>query len=165
MAPLTDALRILIVRELEGVDREVQLFPDDASLWKTMPGIANSAGNLTLHVCGNLQHFVGHVLGGTDYIRDREHEFGARSGTRDELSREIRTTVAVIDRVLPTLEESALPAPYPESVAGVTLRTDRFLLHLAAHLAFHLGQVGYLRRALTGDGTSSGAMSPKVLGG
>lgn len=161
---LTEDLRLVLVRELEGFEREVRLFPDDASLWKTVPGVTNSAGNLTLHACGNLQHYIGHVLGGTGYVRDRNHEFGARSGSREDLSREIRTTIATLEKVIPAIDARTLSSPYPEPVGGTTLRTDRFLLHLSVHLAFHLGQAGYLRRVLTGDKTSSGAVSPKVLG-
>jgi hypothetical protein len=46
---------------------------------------------------------------------------------------------------------------------GLHPPTARVLLHLAAHLAFHLGQVGYLRRALTGDPTSAGGMGIQDL--
>jgi len=48
-------------------------------------------------------------------------------------------------------------------VGGLQMATGRFLVHLASHLAFHLGQAGYLRRTLTGDATSAGAMSIKDL--
>src|SRR5678815_2545300 len=82
-------LRIVIGRE-GALQREIELFPDDELLWKTPPGIANSAGNLALHVCGNLQYFVGAVLGETGYVRDRPLEFSRRSGTRAELVRELR---------------------------------------------------------------------------
>lgn len=84
-------LRVLLVRELKAFEREVEMFPDDELVWKTVPGVTNSAGNLALHVCGNLQHFVGRVLGDTNYVRDRELEFSRSSGSRAELAREIRT--------------------------------------------------------------------------
>ena len=67
----------LFVRELKGFERELALFPDEALIWKTMAGITNPAGTLTLHVCGNLQHFIGHVLGQTAYVRNRDYEFSA----------------------------------------------------------------------------------------
>ena len=81
---MTDDLSRLLERELETFARELELFPDDESLFKTLPGVGNSAGNLGLHVCGNLQHFVGAVLGGTGYVRNRDAEFAARSGRRDD---------------------------------------------------------------------------------
>jgi hypothetical protein len=156
VSELTEMLRTLIVRELLAFEREIEMFPDDGLVWATVPGVSNSAGNLAVHVCGNLQHFVGHVLGGSTYVRNREDEFGRRSGTRAELVRDIRTTIAVVERVLPTLGPEVLARAFPEQVGGFTMQTDRFLWHLSAHLAFHLGQAGYLRRVITADNRSSG---------
>lgn len=155
----------LLVRELEGFRRELDLFPDDESVWKTVPGVTNSAGNLALHVAGGLQYLVGTVLGGGSYVRDREAEFGRRSGSRTELRAEIDRAIAVVREVLPALGEPALAAPFPEAVLGVTFRTSTFLLHLCAHAGFHLGQAGYLRRVLTGDARSSGPLPLAPLAG
>jgi hypothetical protein len=160
---MLDDVRRLLVRELEAFAREVELFPDDGTLWRTVPGVANSAGNLALHACGNLRHFVGAVLGGTGYVRDRPAEFATRAGRREELARRLRETGEIVSAVLPRVPPGALEAPYPEPHDGVRVRCDRFLLHLCVHLAFHLGQAGYLRRALTGDARSSGAVSLKAL--
>jgi hypothetical protein len=145
-----------LVRELEGFRRELALFPDDASVWKTVPGITNSAGNLALHVAGNLQYFIGHVLGGTGYVRNREQEFSRRSGSRAEIYAELDAAIAVVMQVLPPLPVDALAKEFPETVMDSKFRTGAFLVHLAAHAGFHLGQAGYLRRMLTGDTKSSG---------
>jgi len=158
-----DDVRRLLTRELEAFAREVELFPDDDTLWRTVPGVTIAAGNLALHACGNLEHFVGAVLGGTSYARAREAEFATRSGRREDVARQVRETAAVVSAVLPSVPRSALEGPYPEPHDGVQLRCDRFLLHLCVHLAFHLGQAGYLRRALTGDARTSGAISLKAL--
>jgi uncharacterized damage-inducible protein DinB len=158
-----DDVRRLLVRELEAFAREVELFPDDESLWKTAPGVTNSAGNLALHACGNLRHFVGAVLGGTGYVRDRAAEFATRPGRREDVAREIRETIAVVVTVLPRVPESALEAPFPEAHDGLQLPGGRLLMHLVAHLSFHLGQAGYLGRILTGDPRVSGAVSLKAL--
>ena len=155
MSELTERLTWLYVRELRTFEREIALFPDDDLVWQVVPGTANSAANLALHVCGNLQHYIGHHLGATGYVRDREREFGRRSGSRAELAAELQRTADVVTRVLPGVTDETLHTPYPEAVAGVTIETGLFLLHLSAHLAFHLGQAGYLRRALTGDGRTA----------
>lgn len=160
---MIDDVRRVLVRELEAFAREVELFPDDESLWRTPRGIANSAGNLALHACGNLNHFVGAVLGGTGYVRQRPLEFSTREGRREDIARRLRETAAVVDATLARLPAAALDAPYPEPHDGVQLPGGRFLLHLCTHLALHLGQAGYLRRALTGDGRTSGAISLKAL--
>ena len=159
MTPLAADLLVLFRRDLAALEREVALFPDEATLWRTLPGIANSAGNLALHVAGNLRHFVGAVLGGTGFVRDREGEFGRREGTRAEVLAELAEARATLEAVLPDLSPAVLEGPFPVAVAGVHPPTGRFLVHLAVHLAFHLGQAGYLRRALTGQGRSSGAMA------
>jgi hypothetical protein len=160
---LIDDVRRILVRELEALAREVELFPDDDTLWRTAPGVTNSAGNLALHACGNLKHFVGAVLGSTGYVRERPAEFATRSGRREDVARQVRETAEVVAKALAGVPESALDAPYPEPHDGVQLPCGRFLLHLCVHLAFHLGQAGYLRRALTGDARSSGAVSLKAL--
>jgi len=158
-----NALGVLLVRDLEGFQREVELFPSDELLWETAPGVTNSAGNLALHVAGNLQHYVGAVLGQTGYVRKRELEFGQRSGTRAEAVRELGQAIDVVRRVLPTVSPEVLRNAYPEAVGGVTPPTGRFLMHLAVHLAFHLGQAGYLRRLLTGENRSAGPVSVQAL--
>lgn len=159
MTPLATDLLVLFRRDLRALIREVELFPNDEALWQTLPGVANAGGNLALHVAGNLRHFVGAVLGGSGYLRDREAEFSRRAGSRAEVVTELENTLATLEALLPALTAAALEGPYPAAVMGVQPPTGRFLLHLSLHLAFHLGQIGYLRRALTGDTRSAGAMA------
>lgn len=158
-----DDISLLLVRELQSLQREVGLFPDDESVWRTVPGITNSAGNLALHVSGNLRHFVGVVLGGADYVRDREAELARRSGTRDELIAEVEAAITVVQDVLPRVAADRFDSEFPTPVGGIRIRTGLFLLHLSTHAAYHLGQVGYLRRALTADNHVSGAMPLQPL--
>jgi uncharacterized damage-inducible protein DinB len=140
MSSVPEDVLIFLVRELEAFQREIALFPDDESLWRTLPGITNSAGNLALHVAGNLRHFVGKVLGGTDYVRDRPTEFNRKAGTRSELIEEIGFAIKVVREVLPGVPEDRLSAIFPAPVIGVPMRTRRLLIHLPVHLAYHLGQ-------------------------
>ena len=161
---MSEEVRRLLARELAAFEREVLMFPDDESLFRTLPGVTNSAGNLALHVCGNLKHFVGAVLGETGYARNREAEFAARSGRREDVARELRETREVVSATLARLPKEALERTYPKPVGELTLPCGLFLVHLAVHLGFHLGQAGYLRRAVTGDVRSSGAVALSELG-
>ena len=163
MNELARDLSLLLVRELEGVRREIELFSDDASLWRTLPGVTNSGGNLAMHLAGNLQHYVGALLGGTGYVRNRDAEFSRRSGSKAEILAELDAAVKAVRGVLPDLPADRIDAPYPELVNGAPIRTGLFLCHLATHAAFHLGQLGYLRRALTGDTRTSGPIPVRVL--
>ena len=158
-----DDIRKLFVRDLIAFRREIELFPDDETVWWTVQGIANSAGTLVLHTCGNIQHFVGAVLGQTGYVRDREAEFSRRGVSRAELIRELSRTIDVVNRTLRSLPAHVAETMYPIPVEGINLRTDVFLMHLPTHLAFHLGQAGYVRHAVTGDGRSVDALEYPTL--
>ena len=162
-AALAGHMSDLLVRELEGLRREIALFPDDAGIWQTVPGVTNSAANLALHVAGNLQHFVGRVLGGTSYVRNRELEFGRASGTKDDVIRELQAATTAVRVTLARLDDARLASEFPERHAGMRFQTDRFLLHLCTHAAFHLGQAGIVRRAVTGDARSSGPIPLKAI--
>jgi uncharacterized damage-inducible protein DinB len=156
-------IRLLLIRELTAFSRELELFQDESLIWKVVPGVSNSAGTLALHVCGNLQHFLGAVLGHTGYVRNRDLEFADRGVSRAMLLSELRTTADVVDAVLTRLPEDSLAADYPAVPGGYRVATGLFLLHLCAHLAHHLGQAGYLRRTLTGENRSSDPVAVKAL--
>ncbi|MGE3276129.1 MAG: DinB family protein [Vicinamibacterales bacterium] len=158
-------LETLFTRDLACFVREVELCPDDERLWQVVPGITNSVGNLGLHVAGNLQHFVGAVLGGTGYVRRREDEFGRRAGTRAEVVAALEAASGTIRAVLPRVTAEALAAPFPEQPGGHTINTGVFLQHLASHLALHLGQAGYLRRIVTANPASAGPSALAPLAG
>lgn len=164
MTTLTAILHVQMVRELRTFIKEIEAFPSDASVWHTRRGVTNSAGNLALHVCGNLREFVGRVLGGTSYVRNRELEFAQREDSRASLVAELRATIAVIESTLPNLTDEVMAADYPMPLHGRTISTGTFLVHLGAHLAFHLGQAGYLRRIITGDTASTNPLPLTALG-
>lgn len=161
--PLTDDIAALLQRDLEGFQREISLFPDEDSIWQTRPGVTNSAGNLALHIAGNLQYFIGAVLGGTGYVRDREREFGPRSATRDEVVAELGRALDAVRRVVPTLTEAQLDATFTAHSTAEHLPTRRFLMHLCTHTAFHVGQAGYLRRIVTADPRSTNTVTASRL--
>jgi uncharacterized damage-inducible protein DinB len=160
---LLDDITALLQRDLEGLEQEIALFPDDQSLWATRAGVTNSAGNLALHVAGNLQHFIGRELGGILYLRNREDEFGRRSGSRAAVIEEVGRALAAVASVVPRLTDEQLEQRF-DAHAGVVISTRRFLLHLCTHTAFHVGQVGYLRRIVTTDPRSTNTVSAGRLG-
>jgi uncharacterized damage-inducible protein DinB len=148
-------MRVQIVRELEGFVREVEACPDDESLWALAPGVSNSVGTLALHVSGNLQDFIGRVLGGSSYVRNREYEFSHRGSPRADVVAELRRAAEAVNYALTGMDPARLETDYPMNPGGNTVTTAAFLVHLGAHIAFHLGQAGYLRRIVTGSNTSA----------
>ena len=160
MTPFTNACATLMVRELRALGAELDLFPDDEMPWKTAPGVTNSAANLALHVAGNLQHFVGAVLGSTGYVRNRDLEFSRASGSRAEVKQELESAIRAVEETLPRLTADILAADYPlKMIEGKRIETALYLHHLCSHASFHLGQAGYARRVLTGDKRSAGPLS------
>jgi hypothetical protein len=156
-------MKQLIGRELQSLIEELALYDDERQIWAVLPGITNSSGTIAMHLCGNLQHFVGHVLGHTSYARNRELEFSRRDVPRSELVMEIERTIDAVNQTLGTLTDEDLLIVYPDVLGGLRLPTGLFLQHLCVHLGHHLGQVGYLRRIVTGNGKSAGAISMHAL--
>lgn len=160
---LSDYLVGVIVRDLKALGREVEAYPDDASLWRTPPGIANSGGTLALHLAGNVQHFFGAVLGGSGYVRDRAAEFNRRDVPRSEIAAQIQAAIAAAELGLAKASDAAMARDYPEQIAGHTVVTGEWLVHLVAHFGYHLGQVDYHRRLVTGKGETVRAMATPEL--
>ena len=142
----------LFRRDIARLVQEVRAFPDETSLWETRPGVANSAGNLALHLEGNLRDFIGRQLGGVEYTRQRELEFGAKDVPREALAVRLEEVQELVYGTVAAVTAGQLDAIYPINVLGVELTTRQFLMHLYGHLSFHLGQMDYLRRVITGDG-------------
>lgn len=156
---MKDWVRKVMTRELKALRREVEAYPSDADMWELLPGIANPGGNLVLHLAGNIQYFVGNVLGKNGYVRNRDAEFANRDLPRAELLGEIDRAIAAVDTGLGQISDADLAKPYPETVGGVASTTGAFLAHFAVHLAYHLGQVDYHRRILTGQGKTVSALA------
>lgn len=150
-------------RELATVRDELLAYPDAASIWALPPGLPNSAGTLALHLAGNLRWFIGAQLGGSGYVRDRDAEFSQRNVDRDTLVRNIETASDEVTRALAQLDDARMDEPFPLEVGGVRLPTGRFIGHLAVHLGYHLGQIDYHRRIVTGVNKSVNAVPPSAL--
>jgi uncharacterized damage-inducible protein DinB len=154
----------LLRRELAAVRRSIEAYPDEKSMWAERPGLPNTGGNLALHLAGNLQHFFGAVLGKTGYVRDRDSEFSRRDVPRAEILKQLDAAALAIDAGMKGLTAERLAQSYPEQVGGRTIATQEFVVHLLSHLAYHLGQLDYHRRVVTGESTSVGAVPVKELG-
>jgi hypothetical protein len=129
------------------------------------PQIPNTTGTLVLHLAGNLRHFIGATLGNTGYIRDRDAEFGTRNVSRSGLLVMLHAARDEVDQTLRALDPARLAAPYPLEIGGVTIDTGQMLVHLATHLAYHLGQADIHRRVVTFDPKGIGAMGVQELVG
>jgi hypothetical protein len=161
---LVSGVRSIFERDLSALRREIEAYPDDQRVWQLIPGVPNSAGTLALHLAGNLQHYLGARLGGTGYVRNRDAEFSRRNLPRAVLVSEIEAARTAMRAGLADLSDAKLSTDYPELVAGMRITTGEYLIHLTTHFAFHLGQVDYHRRVLTGSDEGVGAVRPAELG-
>jgi len=145
---LTETLIKLFKRDLGKLKVEVDLYKNETDLWIVSKDISNSAGNLCLHLVGNLNHFIGAVLGDSGYVRQRELEFSIKDIPKSELIRQINDTILVVEKTLSNLTEDHLQKEYKRRVFEDTMTTEYFLVHLTTHLAYHLGQINYHRRLI-----------------
>jgi len=116
-----------------------------------------------LHLAGNLRTYIGQQVGGVAYERDRPREFSARNLPRAELLQDIDATIAAVNAAMPKLSDAMLAGRYPLPIGAVTVNTQDFLLHVAVHLGYHLGQVDYHRRLVTKSNTTVSTMAPGEL--
>ncbi len=145
---ITKSLRSLYNRDLDQLKTELEAYQNEENLWKSDKDIANSTGNLALHLVGNLNHFIGAHLGNTGYVRQRDPEFSLKDIPKAELIEKVKATAAMIDSVLSQLSDEDLEKEYPLAVFESAMTTDYFLIHLLTHLGYHLGQINYHRRLL-----------------
>ena len=145
---IQDNLSQLFERDLEKLKQEITAYTNEADLWIIQDGISNSPGNLSLHLVGNLKHFVGKMLGNIPYERQRDKEFSDKNISASVLLNSIDETIEAVKQTLENLSEDAIKKIFPSNVFGYEMTTEYFLLHLLAHLNYHLGQINYHRRLL-----------------
>jgi uncharacterized damage-inducible protein DinB len=145
---LIESLKSLFSRDLNKLRTEIELYQHEENIWKIDKEITNSAGNLCLHLIGNLNTFIGAQIGKTSYIRHRELEFSLKNIPRSELIENIEKTKTIIMTSLDVLSDKDLEKEYPLLVFENKMSTGYFLIHLTTHLAYHLGQINYQRRLL-----------------
>jgi hypothetical protein len=148
---LNQVLKTIFNRDLTKLRTEIASYKHETNLWKVDKDIANPAGNLCLHLVGNLNTYIGAILGNSGYIRNRDLEFSLRDVPKEELIRKIDDTINVVSRVLDTLTPEQMQREYPQLVLEEKTSTEFFLVHLATHLTYHLGQVNYHRRLIDSD--------------
>ena len=146
---LIETLRTHFNRDLNQLKKEIELYQNETDIWCVQKGISNSAGNLCLHLIGNLNTYIGAEFGKTNYVRNRSLEFSLKDVPKAELLNKIEETKTIVDNALRSLTDEMLQNEYPLLVFETKMTTEFFLIHLTTHLTYHLGQINYHRRLLT----------------
>ncbi|MBS1623608.1 MAG: DUF1572 family protein [Bacteroidetes bacterium] len=136
------------IRDLNKLKEELNAYQNEANIWKTDRQISNSAGTLTLHLIGNLNHFFGATLGNTGYVRQRDLEFSTRDVPRTILISDLDKAITMMQATFANLDNASLEQTFPIMKHDKHETTGHFMIHLYGHLAYHLGQVNYHRRLL-----------------
>lgn len=145
---ILNSLKSIFDRDIEKVKKELSLYQHEENIWKIKKNIKNSGGNLTLHLIGNLKHFIGAIMGESGYIRNREAEFTDIHIPVQDMLRQLDEVKTVIHNTFARISSEDLEKKYPVNVFGYEMNTMYFLMHLIAHLNYHLGQINYHRRLL-----------------
>lgn len=145
---ITSALIELFERDLQRLRTEIELYKEEDNLWVLKEGISNTAGNLCLHLLGNLNHFIGTTLGNTGYIRHRDDEFSLKNIPRQNLVTDIENCRMMVKETLLKLTPEDLAKEFEQKVFEKPITTEMMLMHLTTHLTYHLGQINYHRRLL-----------------
>ena len=145
---ITENLAVLFERDILKVKNEISLYADEKKLWLTTSQINNSAGNLCLHLLGNLQHYIGGILGRSGYVRNRPEEFSRKNIPVKEMVHNLERVAALVNKIIRDLPVELLETEYPEKVFEQPMTVEYFLMHLLAHLNYHLGQINYHRRMI-----------------
>ena len=145
---LKDTLKTLYRRDLEKLKAEISSYNKEENLWLTTNEVTNSAGNLTLHLIGNLNAFIGAEIGKSGYVRYRDLEFSNKNTPQSELLQRVDDTIVVVEKAIDSITDEQFEEDYPIDVFGDKMTTGYFLIHLTTHLAYHLGQINYHRRLL-----------------
>lgn len=143
---IVQELKKVYLKDLQKLKEEISLYRDEQSLWKIEKEISNSAGNLCLHLVGNLKHFIGATMGHSGYVRNRDLEFASKNIPKRELIKMVEETIEVVDKTLSQTKDEELSKEYPLIVFQEKMTTGYFLFHLVGHLGYHLGQINYHRR-------------------
>ncbi len=138
----------LFIRGLQALRKDIDEYQNENDLWDLEGEIKNTAGNLCLHICGNLKHNFGKILGGGDYIRQRDQEFSKKNVSKAGLLKEIDETIEIISPVLENLKEEQINQPYPDNTYNDKDTIGSALARLSWHLGYHSGQINYHRRLI-----------------
>ena len=145
---IIETLKTIFRRDLVKLKVEIELYQDETKIWYVEKSIANSAGNLCLHLIGNLNAFIGVGFAKTDYVRDRPLEFSLKYMAKAELIQKIEETIIVVEKGLSNVTENQLTDDFPFVIWDKPTETEYTLVHLLTHLSYHLGQINYHRRLL-----------------
>jgi uncharacterized damage-inducible protein DinB len=117
----------------------------EEEIWWRPNSASNSAGNLVLHLCGNVRQWIISGLGGAEDKRERDREFSERGPIpRQALVTQLRRTIRDACRVIARLSEDSLSRKH--EIQGYQVTGLDAAFRVAEHFAYHTGQIIYITK-------------------
>jgi len=121
----------------------------EKEIWWRPNRASNSAGNLVLHLSGNVRQWIVSGLGDAPDHRDRDLEFSERGPIpRRALVALIRETVQEACSVLAGLSEDSLKRIY--AIQGFRVSGLYAVTQVVTHFAYHTGQIIFVTKLKLG---------------
>ena len=141
---LANARQLIARQNLPHIVKCLQQLSEEEIWWRPNPA-SNSAGNLALHVCGNIRQWIISGLGGAPDKRHRDLEFSERGPiARRALVTQLRRTIRDACRVLVKLNDESLAREY--SIQGYHVTGMYAVFHVTEHFGYHAGQIIYITK-------------------
>jgi uncharacterized damage-inducible protein DinB len=122
----------------------------DEQIWARPAGSTNAIGNLVLHLCGNVQQWIGYGVAGRADVRDRDGEFAAAGGVgREDLKRRVRAAVSGAVEIIGELAAERLTEAV--RVQGYEVTVLEAVYHVTEHFSHHAGQIILATKMWTGE--------------
>jgi uncharacterized damage-inducible protein DinB len=124
--------------------KSLQQLSEEEIWWRPNPA-SNSAGNLVLHLCGNVRQWIVSHLGGAEFERKRDLEFSEKGPIpRNKLVAQLRRTVRDACRVLTRLSDDSLAQKHV--IQGLHVNGLEAVYHVVEHFSYHTGQIIYITK-------------------
>lgn len=133
----------------EKITMALHAMPHERVWWRANES-SNSAGNLVLHLAGNVRQWIVSGVGGAEDTRHRDAEFAARDGIDVEsLISQLRAACADVDTVLAGLTTEQLGES--RHIQGRDTSVFSAIYHVVEHFSGHTGQIILLAKQFTPD--------------
>jgi uncharacterized damage-inducible protein DinB len=125
----------------------VRTIPPDRLWWRANES-SNSAGNLMLHLTGNVRQWIVSGVGGAADTRRRTIEFATQGGADGEtLLAGLHAACQEVDSVLARLTPASLGEP--RLIQGRETTVFSAVYHVVEHFSGHTGQIILLAKQFT----------------
>ncbi len=131
----------VIEESLSRINQCLNALTED-EIWHRENQNTNSAGNLVLHLCGNIRQYIVSGVGGAADIRVRHVEFDtSRKESKSALINILNQTLSESNTVVQSLS----PDKFGDSVTIQGFNHTRLsaIIHVIEHLSYHTGQITY----------------------